>query len=252
VLIDAKIYELDLTGAFASGVEAYLDKKDSGPFGRALAIASNGGAVLSAGALVSKSQELIAAISLAESRNQVKTIASPSIIATDSIPAIMNVGQSVPVLTSQGVAVTGSSFNSVSNASTGTTLAITARVNSSGVVTMIIDQEVSQPGTNTSSNIDSPSFSTRSFSTQVTVQDGMTIAIGGFIQESKTVTEQGIPIVQRIPVLGTLFGSKSISNARTELIIFLTPRVIFDTNQIQDAADEIKNSMKKLQKSIGK
>ena len=250
VLIDAKIYELDLTGAFSSGVEAYLDKKDTGPFSRALNIASNGGATLSVGALVLKSQELLTAVSLAESRNQSRVIASPSIIATDSIPAIMNVGQSVPVLTSQGVAVTGSSFNSVTNASTGTTLAITARVNSSGIVTMMIDQEVSQPGTNNTSTIDSPSFSTRSFSTQVTVQDGDTIAIGGFIQETKSLNEQGIPFIQRIPVLGTLFGSKSYSNARTELIIFLTPRVIFDTNQVVDATDEIKNSLKKLQKSI--
>ena len=123
------------------------------------------------------------------------------------------------MLTSSGVAVTGSSFNSVSNQTTGATLAITARVNSSGVVTMIIDQQVSQPGTNTTSSIDSPSFSTRSFSTQVTVRDGDTIAIGGFIQDTKTLVESGIPFLQRIPGLGALFGSKSYSDARTELII---------------------------------
>jgi general secretion pathway protein D len=149
--------------------------------------------------------------------------------------------------------VTGSSFNSVTNQSTGTTLAITARVNSSGVVTMIIDQEVSQPqpaSANTSSSIDSPSFSTRSFSTQVTVPDGTTIAIGGFIQDTKTLVEQGIPVIQHIPVLGALFGSKSYSDARTELIVFLTPRVIYDTNQVEDATDEIKGSLRKMLKSM--
>ncbi|MGO9263017.1 MAG: type II secretion system secretin GspD [Bryobacteraceae bacterium] len=250
VLIDAKIYELDLTGAFSSGVEAYVDQANTGPFSRALNIASNGGMTLSVGALVLKGKELLTAISLAESKNQAKTIASPSIIATDSIPAVMNVGQSVPVLTSSGVAVTGSSFNSVSSQSTGTTLAITARVNSSGIVTMIIDQQVSQPSATTSSTIDSPSFSTRSFSTQVTVPDGTTIAIGGFIQDSKTLVEQGIPIIQHIPVLGALFGSKSYTDARTELIIFLTPRVIYDTNQVEDATDEIKGSVRKMLKSM--
>jgi general secretion pathway protein D len=250
VLIDAKIYELDLTGAFSSGVEAYVDQANTGPFSRALNIASNGGLSLSVGALVLKGKELLTAVSLAESKNQSKVIASPSIIATDSVPAVMNVGQSVPVLTSSGVAVTGSSFNSVSNQSTGTTLAITARVNSSGVVTMIIDQEVSQPSANTTSSIDSPSFSTRAFSTQVTVRDGDTIAIGGFIQDTKTLTEQGIPIIQHIPILGALFGSKSYSDARTELIVFLTPRVIYDTNQVQDATDELKSNLQKLQKVI--
>ncbi len=252
VLIDAKIYELDLTGAFSSGVEAYVDQANTGPFSRALNIASNGGVTLSVGALVLKGKELLTAVSLAESRNQAKTIASPSIIATDSVPAVMNVGQSIPVLTSSGVAVTGSSFNSVASQTTGTTLAITARVNSSGVVTMMIDQEVSEPqpaSTSSSySNIDSPSFSQREFSTQVTVRDGDTIAIGGFIQDSKTLVENGIPILQRIPGLGALFGSKSYSDARTELIIFLTPRVIYDTNQVDDATDEIKGGLKKLRK----
>src|SRR5262249_54959496 len=147
-------------------------------------IASNGGLAMSAGALVLRSHELLLAISAAEAQNKSRIISSPSIIATDSVPAIMNVGQEVPVLTSTGTAVTGSSFNSVSSRSTGTTLAIVARVSASGVITMVIDQEVSSPIDTSTSNIGSPSFANRHFSTQLTVQDGDTVAIGGFIQES--------------------------------------------------------------------
>jgi general secretion pathway protein D len=192
----------------------------------------------------------------AESKHQSRVIASPSIIATDSVPANMTVGQDVPVLTSQaiagGVQQGGSSLftNTISNRSTGTTLNILARVNSSGIVTMQIDQEVSQPQGNSSSSIDSPSFSKRSFSTQVTVQDGETIAIGGFIQETKTNDSAGVPVLHKIPLLGAAFGGQQTSKARTELIIFLTPRVIYDTNQIQDATEEIKGQLKKLQKSM--
>ncbi len=250
VLIDAKIYELDLKGAFSSGVQAYLAKKGTGPFSRALQASSNGGLVLSTGALVLRSHELLGALSMAELNQQSRVISSPSIIATDSIPAIMNVGQDVPVLTSSGVAVTGSSYNSVSNRSTGTTLSILARVNSSGVVTLNVDQDVSEAQTNSSSNISSPSFSRRSFSTTVTVQDGETIAIGGFIQETKAHETAGIPVLSRLPVLGGAFGSKSYTKARTELIIFITPRVIYDTNQIQDATEEIRGRLKKLRNSI--
>ncbi len=248
VLIDAKIYELDLKGAFASGVQAYLEKQGVG--NRVLNAASNGGATLSVGALVLRSHELMLAVSAAESQEKSRIISSPSIIATDSIPAVMNVGQDVPVLTSSGVAVTGSSFNSVSNRSTGTTLSVMARVNSSGVITMMIDQDVSQPISTSSGSIGSPSFSRRSFSTQVTVQDGDTIAIGGFIQESTGTFSQGVPVLHRIPILGAAFGSKTASKSRTELVVFLTPRVIYDTAQIQDATDEIKSNFKKLQKSI--
>jgi general secretion pathway protein D len=80
------------------------------------------------------------------------------------------------------------------------------------------------------------------------VQDGDTVAIGGFIQETYGITSSGVPFLHRIPILGAAFGSKSISKARTELIVFLTPRVIYDTNQITDATDEIKSSLKHIQK----
>jgi general secretion pathway protein D len=257
VLIDAKIYELQLTGAFSAGVQAYLEKRgtNSVATGTLLNVASIGtGVALSTGALLWRSHELLATLTAAETTHQAKIISAPSIIATDSIPATMNVGEDVPVLTSQavvsGVNQNGSSpfANTISNRSTGVTLSITARVNSSGVVTMIVDQDVSAPQGNSVSNIDSPSFSRRSFQTQVTVQDGDTVAVGGFIGEEKDETSSGIPLLHRIPILGAAFGSKSISRTRTELIIFLTPRVIYDTNQIRDATDEIKSNLKKLQK----
>jgi general secretion pathway protein D len=257
VLIDAKIYELDLTGAYSAGLTAYLAKKDSGALGRPVnASTSSSGLTISAGTLVHHARELLGQINLAETAHQAHVISSPSIIATDSIPAVMNVGQDVPVLTSQGLAggaqVGGNSpfTNTISNRSTGTTLSITARINSSGVVTMAIDQDVSAPLGASSNGIGSPSFSRRSFSTQVTVQDGDTIAIGGFIQEQKSNDSNGVPVLHRIPLLGALFGAKSYSSARTELIVFLTPRVIYDTNQIAEASDEIKSSMKRMQKMM--
>src|SRR5262249_5120248 len=145
VLIDAKIYELDLNGAFSAGVQAYLDKRGAGPFSRTtVADVTSAGLALSTGALVKRSHELLLAVTAAESAQQSRVIASPSIIATDSIPAIMNVGQDVPVLTSQavagGVQQGGNSVftNTISTRSTGTTLNVLARVNSSGVVTLVI------------------------------------------------------------------------------------------------------------------
>jgi general secretion pathway protein D len=201
--------------------------------------------------------ELLGTLNLAETTSDARVIAAPSIIATDSVPAVMNVGESVPTLSSQavvgGVQSNGSNVfaNTISQQSTGTTLSITARINSSGVVTMMIDQNVSSPLAGASAGgISSPSFQTRSFSTQVTVRDGDTIAIGGFIQESDTHTTTGIPILDRIPGLGALFSTKGVVKARTELIVFLTPRVIYDTNQMADATDEIKGGMKKMQKMM--
>lgn len=256
VLVDAKIYEVDLSGALQYGVTAYLEKRNGDAAGgsvlsRTLTAASTAsGMSVSAGALVLRSHQLLGLLQASEVTQHSKVISAPSIIATDSIPAVMNVGQDVPVLTSSGVAVTGSSFNSVSNRSTGVTLSIMARVNSSGVVTMIVDQDVTSPPTASTSGINSPSFQRRSFQTQITVQDGDTVAIGGFIQETYGITSSGVPFLSRIPVLGAAFGGKGTTRGRTELIVFLTPRVIYDTSQMLDATDEIKSNLKRVGKMI--
>jgi general secretion pathway protein D len=276
VLIDAKIYEIDLGGAFQMGLTAYLQKKGGAlpststgsstsdesktptlSASRTLsAFSSAAGVAVTSGLLVLRSHELLGVLTASETASRTKVISAPSIIATDSVPATINVGQEVPVLTSQALAggaqSSGSSLftNTISNRSTGVTLQILARVNSSGVVTMMLNQDVSTPQAPSSSGIQSPSFQKRSVQTQVTVQDGDTIAIGGIIQESDLRSSDGVPGLHRLPLVGGLFGSRSISKARTELVIFLTPRVIYDTNQIVDATDEIKNKLKKLRKEI--
>ena len=252
VLIDAKIYEVELTGAFAAGVSSFLEQKDTGS--RVLnATTSVAGLTLSTGALVLRSHELLAAVTASENKTHTRVLSAPSIVATDSIAATLNVGEDVPVLTSQavtGVQQGGSSLfsNTVSNRSSGVTLNILARVNSSGIVTLLINQNVSSPQAPAAGGIQSPSFQNRSFQTQMTVQDGDTVAIGGIIQESNLQSSGGVPFLHSLPWVGAAFGSKSISKSRTELVVFLTPRVIYDASQMLDATDEIKSGMKRIQK----
>ncbi|MCA2967561.1 MAG: type II secretion system secretin GspD [Acidobacteriaceae bacterium] len=262
VLIEAKIYEVSLTGAFANGIAAFLQKKQtaggttrqagSRDFVGSLA---SGALNLSAGALVGQSRELLAFLSSAENEARTRVISAPSMIATDSIAASINVGTEVPTLTAQaatGVQSGGSSLfaNNISNRNSGVTMNITARVNPSGIVTMLINQEVSAPIAPAAGAINSPSFSKRTLNTQVTVEDGDTIAIGGIINETNTQSSAGIPVLHRIPILGWGFGSKSFSKERTELIVFMTPRVIFDTKEITEASEELKSRMRRLRKIV--
>jgi len=257
VLIEAKVYEIDLTGALSAGVEAYIQKR--GPSSdRAWSGNSNlnfsPGLNLSAGLLVGQARELLSFLQATETTTKAKVISAPSIIATDSMEASINVGQSVPTLSSvaaSGVQVGGTTqfANNISNVDTGVKLTITPRINPSGVVTMKIDQDVSAPtapptGVNVPGN--TPSFSQRNVKTQVTVQDGDTISIGGIIQDSDSTTSSGIPFLHRLPVVGFVFGNKSRSTSRTELIVFLTPHVIYDTNQLAEATEELKTGMKRV------
>jgi general secretion pathway protein D len=266
VLIDAKIYEVDLTGDFALGVESFLQKRgaanSSVPAQQLLGNVSGTGLLtLTGGILVGQSRQLLALLTANETNTKSKVLSAPSIIATDSIPASITVGSSVPTLSSEavspGVTVGGTSqfTNTISNTSTGIGLNILARVNPSGVVTMVINQNVTAPIPNplsasgaSGSDINSPSFSQRNVSTQVTVEDGDTIAIGGIMMDSTTETTSGIPYLSRLPYIGAVFGTKTKTTDRTELIIFLTPRVIYDTTQITDATDELKQKLRGLSK----
>jgi general secretion pathway protein D len=119
---------------------------------------------------------LLALIQTGELTTKAKVVSAPSVVATDSIPASINIGDEVPTLTAQ--AVTGAQqggnslfANSIQSRNSGTTLNIVARVNPSGIVTLIINQEVSTPvPPDPGAAIQSPSFSKRNVSTQVTLQ----------------------------------------------------------------------------------
>jgi general secretion pathway protein D len=260
VLVEAKIYEITLTGELSNGVQAFLSRRSERPdgfSGRSLVGSLRSGALnLSAGALVGQSRELLAQLNTQEFTTKARVISAPSVIATDSVAASINVGNEVPTLTAQ--AVTGAQqggnslfANSIQSRNSGITLNVLARVNPMGVVTMTINQEVSAPiAPDPGAAIQSPSFSKRTVQTQITLQDGDTIAIGGIINEDTSSSSVGIPYLHRIPVLGFPFGSKAFKRGRTELIIFLTPKVIYDMNDINDATDELKGQLRKLGKYL--
>lgn len=251
ILLEAKIYSVVMTGSFAAGVEARFQAA-TGQERRPLASLIGGITRFQAGTLVGQSRELLAFLNLQENRSNARIISEPSLIATDSIPAWINVGTQVPVLTGQVSNLGAAAFTTqgISSHNTGVTLQVNARVNPSGVVTLMINQEVSAPVPTTTSNIQTPSFDQQVVQTQITLQDGDTIAIGGIISESNTQGSSGIPLLHRIPYFGALFGNKSNSQNRTELILFMTPHVIYDTTDLVEASEELKQRMRRLRTYI--
>ena len=252
ILLEAKIYEVSLTGAFAAGIAATLQAKSNNPSTR-LTLGSLAGAAttVTAGMLIGRARELLGTLQLQENSTKAKVISAPSLIATDGIGASINVGNEVPTL--NATVVTGGAgvaVQSVSTRNTGVTLNVMAQINPSGVVTLIINQEVSAPSPPSTGGIQSPSFSKRTVQTQITMQNGDTIAIGGIINESESSSTSGIPGLNKLPYIGALFGSKSISKDRTELIVFMTPHVIFDNTDLIDASDELLGRVKKLKRII--
>ena len=252
ILLEAKIYEVDLQDQWSYGVNYTLGPRTSTQLGGS-SLLQAGAATLSIGALVSNGRELLATITANENASKVHMLSEPSLIATDSIPASINVGTQIPVSTGSttlpttgGVAVS----NNISAENTGVTLQVNARVNPSGIVTLIVNQEISGVDQAATTNENTPAFSQQVVQTQVTLQDGDTIAIGGTIQDNVTNTTNGIPGLSRIPILGGLFGTKSRSHTRSELIIFMTPHVIYDETNLIEASDELKARVKLLRKMV--
>jgi general secretion pathway protein D len=155
----------------------------------------------------------------------------------------------VPIVTRTAVSVDDPSApiaSEIEYRDTGVILDIIPRVNASGLVVLDIIQEVSDVATTTSSNIDSPTIQERQIASTVAINSGETVALGGLIRDTNDNSENGLPVLKDIPVLGNLFKTTSDSVRRTELIVLLTPRVIRDRYDARTVTDDLRKRLRAL------
>jgi general secretion pathway protein D len=129
-------------------------------------------------------------------------------------------------------------------------LRVKPQINESGTVTLELSQEVSQASANTTSAVVAPVIGKTSVNSTIVVHDEETIAISGFIRESKELARSRIPLLGRIPVAGTLFGNTRNANTRSELIILITPHVIRTKEEAEATTEELKSKLREVQKLI--
>jgi general secretion pathway protein D len=136
--------------------------------------------------------------------------------------------------------------NSIQYRNTGVVLQVTPRVNTSGLVTLDIDQEVSDVARTTSSTINSPTISQRRIASSVVVQDGETVALGGLIRDNQTDQRSGIPVLSSLPLIGPLFRDTQRATTRTELLVLLAPRIVRDPRRARELTDELRDRLRSL------
>lgn len=183
-----------------------------------------------------------AVLDLLQSVTTVHVVSSPQLMVLNNQTATLQVGDQVPIVTQTAVSVatTGAPVvNSIQMKDTGVILKVTPRVNSSGMVIMDISQEVSDVAKTTTSDLDSPTIQQRKISSSIAVHDGETIALGGLIKDNSSDRKDGIPLLQDIPYVGSLFGTTTEGHARTELIALITPRVVRNDRDVKDVTDEM-------------
>lgn len=183
------------------------------------------------------------------SRSQLKSLATPHVIAADNREAHILIGEEIPILTSSSTFLTAATpnvSNNVQYRDTGKILTIVPQVNSAGLVNMEIRQEVSAVGKDSFGNTNSPSFTSREAETTVVVQNGESVLIGGIIDDQLTRSRNGVPFLMDIPVLGRLFRSESEKLDRTELVILITPHVIRDREEARAITEEFESRIHSL------
>lgn len=177
----------------------------------------------------------------------VHVLSSPELLVLDNQPARLQVGNVVPYLsqTSQSTITSNAPVvSSINYQQTGVIMQVTPRVNSGGLVTLDIMQDVSEVSpTITTTGINSPTFDDRNVSSRVVVQDGQTIGLAGLITDNTSIGNQGIPWLKDIPILGLLAGNQNNTRTRTELLILLTPHVIHDQRDARALTDDLRDQL---------
>jgi general secretion pathway protein D len=251
VMIDATIAEVTLNDSLqygtqftgkASGIEGLLSSA-SGATSSTLTGLSPGLTISRVGG-AGNAQFVLSALS---SVTKVKVLSSPQVLALDNRPARLLVGNDVPLLSQSAQSTltsTADIVNEVTYRETGVILQVIPHVNSSGLVTMDLSQEVSAASTTSSSTINSPTFTERKIETGLAVQDGQTISIAGLITDDVSEGNSGIPYLKDIPIVGSLFSTQTNSRDRTELIVLITPHVVQDQRGARALTEDLRQSLK--------
>ena len=267
VQIETRILEVQLTGAFQFGVQWYLEGLVGGTpnssggitpgqpgneqqwaFGKGGMTYNPTGDSFFYSFLNSNLQ---VALHAQETKGNVKTLSAPSLVVMNNQVAHIQAGDQIPVnqtFFTTGLGTTTSNdpttIGQVQYISTGVIMDVQPRINPGGLVYLNIKQQVSVPGDKDSNG--NYTIQQREIATQVGVQSGQTVLLGGLIRQDEGNTDTGIPGLNRIPLIGRLFGSTDRHRNRSELIVLITPRVIGSSDDAKRITDEYQAKFESL------
>lgn len=265
VLIEATIAEVALNDTLRYGVQYYFD---SGSFRGGFNTTTGGNAD---GTIDGTSGNALAPLARVPGFNfiftpgnsnitidalaritDVQVLSAPSLVVQDNSEATLTVGDEVPLITRTAQGIQDPDAPIVANIEyrdTGVILQVKPRINTNNVVSLEISQEVSRVQGVVDRADENPIIAQRRIASTVNVTSGQTVVLGGLIQDTTTRGKDKIPLLGDIPVLGNAFSSTNNTSQRTELIVFITPRVIRNADDARDISEEIRSRMRSAQPS---
>lgn len=249
VLIEASIVEVTLTDDLTYGLQwIFSDAQANGKVGTSVLSGLAGGVL--GGPLAGFSYTLRnsagnvrAVLNALAGKSLIKVISSPSLMVMDNHTAQIVVGNQQPIQSGQTITSGGVISNSIQYKDTGVALSVTPSVNAGNMVTMSINQAVTDVGT-VDTATGQRAFLQRQIASKVAIRSGETLVLGGLIRDNSTTGSTGIPLLHEIPVLGAMFGTKSTKGDRTELLVIITPKVVRNDQDARDVSTEMRDRMK--------
>nr|WP_233287141.1 type II secretion system secretin GspD [Bradyrhizobium oropedii] len=262
VAVDAMVAEVTLTDQLQYGVQAYLTSanagagQDKGSVGLFNALQSTAQTALLARVLPGFNLLLGAeanpklVLNALSTLTTVKVLSAPSLVVADNEPAILEVGDQVPIST--GSTVTGLNVvSSISRQNTGIILKVLPHVHPNGSIELEIEQEVSNvvnPAGASAQNL-TPTISQRRIHSTVGTSSGQTVLLGGLIKEDDERTVAGLPGLNEIKYLGDLLSQKSDSKTRSEIIVFVTTKLVRNAHDAQVVAEEFRERLDSMRRA---
>ncbi len=197
------------------------------------------------------------------SLNLVNVLSSPSIMTSENKKAVINVSDSIPIVTSQQVPIGGTTTQTATNTTSvigtqsieyrdaGVILTVTPRIGERGTVALDVKQEVNDVG-EPEPPTGSRRIKKREAETSVVLLNNQTLVLGGLIKDRRGKSDRGIPVLNHIPILGYLFGTKENSITKTELLILITPRVIGTALDAATVTDAFRRASPQVEQSLEK
>ncbi|MBF8258992.1 MAG: gspD2 [Actinobacteria bacterium] len=254
VLLEVLVGEVQLDDSMKLGIDwNYVWMGDGVTKHTTSMVTSLAGATTGLKYVVDRTNRLTAAFRGLATDGKVSILSSPSVIAANGRKAKIQVADSVPITTASIVANSNPpvTTQTVEYRDVGVILSFTPYINDQGIVTLEIEQEVSEISTTEATSTTNPSFFKRNVQTTLIATEDQSIVLGGLVKERKSRSREGVPFLSQIPFLGWIFGARSDVLTRNELVIFITPRVIASAEDGTRLSREFEDRVHEIKERIG-
>ena len=198
-------------------------------------------------------KDVTATIRAIAGASKLDVLSRPYILTSDNQQASIMVGQEVPFITNTRLTETGQTINTIEYDDIGIILYVTPHINPQGLVTMDIYPEISTITGQTvpiSETVSAPVFAKRSAQSRLAIRDGQTIVIGGLMEDRNTKTVSKVPLLGDIPLIGAAFRRTIEKKTKTELLIFLTPHVAQQPEDLQGMSEDEQAGTKLIRNAV--